>query len=60
MPREDREINAQNKTYDNQVKHRLKYLFANTSAKDEGEIYPVTVSEVAAAQKKTQVIWEIL
>ena len=29
-----------------------KYLFVNTSAKDKDEIYPVTVSEIAAAQQK--------
>ena len=35
MPCEDHERNAQSETYDNQVKHHLKYLFVNTSAKDE-------------------------
>ena len=52
MPREDRERNAQNETYDKQVKPHLKYLFVNTSSKDEDEIYPVTVSEISAAQQK--------
>ena len=52
IPREDFERNAQNKPYGNQVKHHLRYLFANTSAKYEDGIYPVTVSEIAAAQQK--------
>ena len=34
------------------MRHHLKYLFANTSTKDEDEIYPVTVSEIAAGQQK--------
>ena len=52
MPHEDRERSAQNKAYDNQVKQHLKYLFVNASAKDKDEIYPVMVSEIAAAQQK--------
>ena len=52
MPREDRERSAQIEAYDQQVRHHLKYLFANTSTKDEDEIYPVTVSEIAVAWKK--------
>ena len=60
IPREDRERNAQNETYDKQVKHHLKYLFANTSSKDEDEIYPVTVSEIAAAQQKKGYIRDTL
>ena len=52
MPREDRERSAQNEAYDQQVRHHLKHLFANISTKDKDEIYPVTVSEIAAAQQK--------
>ena len=40
----------QNKAYGNQVKHHLKYMFINTSAKGKDDIYPITVSEIAAAQ----------
>ena len=60
MPREDRERSAQNEVYDKQVRHHLKYLFANISAKDENEIYPVTVSEFAAAQQKHRLYKKIL
>ena len=52
MPREDLKRNTQNVVNDTQVMHHLKYLFANTSANDEDEIYPITVSEIAVAQKK--------
>ena len=51
MPREDCDRNTQNEAYDNQVKHHLKYLFAYASTKDKDEIYPVTVSEITAAQQ---------
>ena len=49
MQREDHEISAHTTVDTNQVKHHLKYLFSNTSAKDDDEIYPVTVSDIAAA-----------
>ena len=52
MPPKDRERSAENAVNNNQVKHHLKYLFVNTSNKDADEIYPVTVSEIAAAQQR--------
>ena len=52
MPREDQKRSTHGVVGDTQVKHRWKYLFANTRAKDEDEIYPVTVSDIAAAQHK--------
>ena len=48
----DCERNAQMLVDDAQVKEHLKYLFANTSTKDKDEIYPVTVSEIAATQQR--------
>ena len=53
MTREDGKGNAQNKAYDNQVRHHLKYLFANASTKDGDEIYPVTVTEISGPSKNT-------
>ena len=55
IPREDCKRSAANAVDDNRVKHRLKYLFANTRAKDKDEIYPVTVSEIAATQQKHRI-----
>ena len=55
MPREDRERSAKNQAHDKQVKHHLKYLIVNASARDEDEIYPITVSEIPAAQQKHRV-----
>ena len=52
MSCEDCERSTANAVDDNQVNHHRKYLFANTSAKTEDEIYPVTVSEITAAQQK--------
>ena len=49
---EDRERNAQMLVDDTQVKEHLKYLFANISTKDEDEIYPVTMSEIATTQQR--------
>ena len=46
MPHEDCERNKCFAVNDTQVKHHLQYLCANTSAKDEDEIYPVTASEI--------------
>ena len=52
MSREDCKRNTENAVDDTRVKHHFKYMFVNTSTKDEDEIYPVTVSEIAAAQQK--------
>ena len=49
---EDCERIAQMLVHDAQVNEHLKYLFANISTKDEDEIYPVTVSEIAATQQR--------
>ena len=53
MTCEDGKGNAQNKAYDNQVRHHLKYLFVNASTKDYDEIYPVTVTESSGPSKNT-------
>jgi hypothetical protein len=51
MSHEDRETSAYSVDNDTQAKKHFKYLFANHSTKDEDEIYPVTVSEIAGAQQ---------
>ena len=60
MPREDRKRIAANAVNDNHVKHHLKYLFPNTSAKHEDEIYPVTVSDFPQPSRDTGFIRNIL
>ena len=56
MTREDCKRKAQNAVHDTQIKFQLRYLFANTSVKDEDEIYLVTVSEIAGAQQRDKLM----
>ena len=49
MPLKDCKRSATNVVDASQVKHHLKYLFANASAKDGDEIYSMTVSEIDVA-----------